>query len=91
MDIEIPLTIEIVEKNFGRGGGLGWYDVFDLSEDNDFWNNKYIALRDAHRYPNKCRFAIIINDKENVFAEIKTVRELQHALQTLGIKKNIIL
>lgn len=89
----IEITPEILEKNFGLGRGIGWYDVYFVREDEYDENNfvtKYIAIRDAHRYPKKARFAVIRDSEDNVLFEVKYVHELQQVLRTLGIDKNII-
>lgn len=91
---KIEITPEILEKNFGCCCGIGWYDVY-VARDDEYDENcfvtKYIAIRDAHRYPKKARFAVIRDDVDNVLFEVKYVHELQQALHTLGIDKNIIL
>lgn len=89
----IEITPEILQKNFGYARGIGWYDVYFVREDEhdeNYFVTKYIAIRDAYRYPKKARFAIIRDSKDNVLFEVKYVHELQQALHTLGIDKNII-
>ena len=89
----IEITPEILAKNFGCGCGVGWYDVYFVRKDehdDDGFVTKYIAIRDAYRYPKKARFAIIRDSEDNVLFEVKYVHELQQALRTLGIDKNII-
>jgi hypothetical protein len=89
----IEITPEILEKNFGYARGIGWYDVYFVREDEhdeNYFVTKYIAIRDAHRYPNKARFSIIRDREDNVLFNVKYVHELQRALRTLGIEKNII-
>ena len=86
---EIPISEEILEKNFGRARGVGWYSVYFVREDefdeNDF-PTKYIGIRDAFPcYPKKERFAIIQNDKENVICNVKTIWDLYWALEKLGV------
>jgi len=85
----IPLTPEILEKNFGRPYGLGWYDVYELKR---IEGEGIYYIRDAYRYPSKERFSIIkADDKEITFCSLKYVHELQHALRLAGIEKEIIL
>lgn len=89
----IEITPEILEKNFGYARGIGWYDVYFVREDEHdehYFVTKYIAIRDAHRYPNKARFSVIRNREYNVLFNVKYVHELQRALRALGIDKNII-
>lgn len=87
--IPIPLTPEILEKNFGRPYGLGWYDVYELKR---IEGEGIYYIRDAYRYPSKERFSIIkADDKEITFCSLKYVHELQHALKLCGIEKEIVL
>ena len=90
----IEITPEILEKNFDYGRGIGWYDVYFVREDEydeNYFVTKYIAIRDAHRYPKKARFTVIRDNEDNVLFEVKYVHELQHALKLCGIEKEIIL
>lgn len=89
----IEITPEILEKNFGYARGIGWYDVYFVREDEhdeNYFVTKYIAIRDAHRYPKKARFAVIRDHEDNVLFEVKYVHELQHVLKSLGVDINII-
>ena len=89
----IEITPEILEKNFGYARGIGWYDVYFAREDEhdeNYFVTKYIAIRDAYRYPKKARFAIIRDSEDNVLFEVKYVHELQHVLKSLGVDINII-
>lgn len=89
----IEITPKILEKNFGYARGIGWYDVYFVREDEhdeNYFVTKYIAIRDAYRYPNKARFSIIRDREDNVLFNVKYVHELQRALRILGIDKNII-
>jgi hypothetical protein len=89
----IEITPEILEKNFGYARGIGWYDVYFVREDEHdehYFVTKYIAIRDAYRYPNKARFSIIRDNEDNVLFNVKYVHELQRAFRILGIDKNII-
>jgi len=89
----IEITPEILEKNFGYGRGIGWYDVYFVREDEhdeNYFVTKYIAIRDAHRYQKKARFAVIRDHEDNVLFEVKYVHELQHVLKSLGVDINII-
>jgi len=89
----IEITPEILQKNFGYARGIGWYDVYFVREDEhdeNYFVTKYIAIRDAHRYPKKARFAVIRDHEDNVLFEVKYVHELQHVLKSLGVDINII-
>ena len=89
----IEITPEILQKNFGYARGIGWYDVYFAREDEhdeNYFVTKYIAIRDAYRYPKKARFAIIRDSEDNVLFEVKYVHELQHVLKSLGVDINII-
>ena len=89
----IEITPEILQKNFGYAHGIGWYDVYFVREDEhdeNYFVTKYIAIRDAHRYPKKARFAVIRDHEDNVLFEVKYVHELQHVLKSLGVDINII-
>ena len=85
----IPLTPDILEKNFGRPYGVGWYDAYELKR---IEGEGIYYVRDAYRYPSKERFSIIkAYNEEITFCSLKFVHELQHALRLAGIKKEIVL
>ena len=88
----MEITSEILKANFGRATGIGWYDIYMVRIDEYDENNfptKFIAIRDAYRYPTKERFAVIQDDEENVIGEVKYVHQLQHILLTLGVNIDI--
>ena len=85
----IPLTPDILEKNFGRPYGVGWYDAYELKR---IEGEGIYYVRDAYRYPSKERFSIIkAYNEEITFCSLKFAHELQHALRLAEIKKEIVL
>lgn len=88
----IPLTPEILEKNFGKPAMCGTYNQFDsYTLKRDGGKGAYI-IRDTSRYTVLNSYAITVADYAEIeLCQVYYVHELQHALRLCGIDKEIVL